>query len=81
MGETEALVRIHICLTLLDKLSKCLLPIASIASTDEKINHICDAITVKLDSGATRHFFKDDHKHILSDLKKIAKWPSCTVTQ
>ena len=31
--------------------------------------------TVKLDSGATRHYFKHDHKNILTDLKHLQDGP------
>ena len=34
-----------------------------------------DTITVKLDLGATRHYFKDEHKSILTDLKLFRNGP------
>ena len=39
------------------------------------INHLHDTITVKLDSGATRHYFKDKHRHILKDLQHLKHGP------
>ncbi len=68
-------VYMHVWFTLISKLSKFLFPIDSAASTITKMNNVCDAITVKLDSGATRHYFKDEHKHLLSDLKHLKNGP------
>ena len=39
------------------------------------IHNMMNQITVKLDSGVTRHYFKDEHKHILTDLKKPKDGP------
>ena len=69
--EAEKLVKLQVYLTLLNKINKYLLPIHSAASNSTKINHISNVITVKLDSGATRHYFKDEHKNILNDLKYL----------
>ena len=39
------------------------------------IQDLHNTITVKLDSGATRHYFKNEHRHILSDLKHLQNGP------
>ncbi len=39
------------------------------------INNMINQITVKLDSGATRHYFKDKHRQIITDLKKLENGP------
>ena len=62
-------------LTLLNKINKYLLPKHSAASNNNKISNICDVITVKLDSGATCHYFKEEHKYILTHLKQLQNGP------
>ena len=69
------MVKIHTYLSLLNKINQHLSPTVSVASTKQKINHLHNKITVKLDSGATRHYFKNEHRHILTDLKKLQNGP------
>ena len=57
------------------KLSKNLSPTKSTASAHSILNNMIDTIMVKLDSGATRHYFKQEHQHLLHDLRKLDHGP------
>lgn len=66
---------IRVGLLILNKPIKQLLPTHSAASTSSNINNMIDVINVKLDSGVTRHYFKEEHKHILDKLKHLIQGP------
>ncbi len=72
---------IRVGLFILEKLTKKLLPTQSAVSTTTLIlSNMMGVITVKLDSGDTCHYFKQEHQHILNDLKKLHNGPVAQLT-